>query len=105
MPARARHTDPDTSHAAAATVGELTERQEAVITVFKMEARFLLDEELVAAYRSWQGSMGLPSQTDSGIRSRRSEIFNERSLLEQGDKRRMTTGGLGRTFGLKETTA
>lgn len=103
--AHARSTDPDTSHAAAAGVGELTENQRAVMTIMQMGTVYdktLLDEELVELYAEWQKQLLLPRQSESGIRSRRAELANI-GLLEQGDKRKMSTGSTGRTWKIKET--
>lgn len=99
--ARARLTDPAASREAAATIGELTENEQAVLRVFLMEPRFMLDEELVAAYEHWSKALRLPRQSESGIRSRRAAIFKERHVLVEGEKKVMSTGGKGRTFAHK----
>lgn len=102
--ARARRNDPSTSHAAAASVGggDLTENQRAVMFVLRLSSEPILDEELVGRYEQTQRTPAykLPRQSQSGIRSRRSEIANL-GLLVEGEKRRMTTGRLGRTWSIK----
>lgn len=74
MEARARRTDPVTSHEAAATVKQ-SPAQKAVLTFIKnhMEPGFT-DKDLVAAYHTHAAEMGLPMLADSGIRSRRKEL-------------------------------
>lgn len=97
--ARARSTDPSTSHAAATSVGggDLSENQQAVMTVLRMRNFPMLDEQLVASYKTYQKPMKLPKQSESGIRSRRAEL-SKRGLLVEGEKRRMSTGRQGRTW-------
>jgi hypothetical protein len=74
--ARARRTDPVTSHEAAKSIKpkELTERQQAVLLVYQGEGS-MSDEMLLVAYRSakWR-AFKLPKQSDSGLRTRRSEL-------------------------------
>lgn len=98
--AHARRTDPSTSHAAAASVGsDLTDNQRAVMTVLRVVGRPVLDEELVREYLSRYKALHLPRQSESGIRSRRSELSNR---LDEGEKKRMSTGRLGRTWSIRE---
>lgn len=101
--ARARHTDPDTSHAAAASVKGLTENQRAVKAVLRLLGRPVLDEDLVREYQARFKGMRLPQQSASGIRSRRKELGDAGELV-QGDKQRMSTGRMGRTWLIKEET-
>jgi hypothetical protein len=104
MKARARHTDPETSRVAAAKASKgLKVTQQAVLIILRMAGRPLLDEELIPYYRVWQLSMNLPGQSDSGIRSRRSEL-SKMGLLEPGEKRRMSTGGTGMTWSVKASS-
>jgi hypothetical protein len=98
--ARARNTDPATSHAAAASVGELTPNQRAVKAVLRLIGESL-DEDLVREYQRRFKALQLPRQSDSGVRSRRSELSRHGDLTE-GAKKRMTTGRLGRTWVVKE---
>lgn len=70
--ARARRRDPVTSHAAAASVAGITEKQRAVLRVLAW-AGPLTDEELVEEYERPRVEP-LPEQSPSGIRSRRSEL-------------------------------
>lgn len=97
MSARARRTDPETSHAAAASAGDLNDNQRAVSTVLRLADRPLLDEELVREYGARQRALHLPRQSESGLRSRRAELAAKGRLV-QGEKKRMATGRLGRTW-------
>jgi hypothetical protein len=77
--AHARRTDPSTSHAAARSVGNLTKKQLAVHALLRKNGS-MTDEQLVRTYReavdkkiTFNGVL-LPEQSDSGIRTRRSEL-------------------------------
>jgi hypothetical protein len=99
--AHARRTDPSTSHAAAASVGsDLTDNQRAVMTVLRVMGRPVLDEELVREYLHRYKALHLPRQSESGLRSRRSELTAKAKLVE-GEKKRMSTGRLGRTWSVR----
>jgi hypothetical protein len=64
--ARARHTDPWTSHEAAASVQNVTDKQVAVLDCFERHGP-MTDEELRGRYH------GEP-QSSSGLRTRRHEL-------------------------------
>lgn len=96
MTARARFSDPETSHRAAATV-QLKPNQTAVMLVMRILGRPVLDEELIAEYQRMFKALGLPQQSPSGLRSRRSELERAGRLVRD-EKKRMSTGGLGLTF-------
>jgi hypothetical protein len=77
--AHARRTDPPTSHAAARSVTNLTKKQLAVHALLRKNGS-MTDEQLVRTYReavdkkiTFNGVL-LPEQSDSGIRTRRSEL-------------------------------
>lgn len=92
--ARARRTDPETSHAAAESVHDLGRRQAAV-----REALTILgpctDEELAAEYAALFPHV---PQSPSGLRTRRAELVAAGLVEWTGRKVRMTTGRLGRTW-------
>jgi hypothetical protein len=94
---RARHTDPETSHDAAASVKELRRRQAAVWYVLDMEGP-LTDEELVKAYAvRWPHF----PQSPSGLRTRRAELV-ARGLVEwTGRRRPLVSGRLAREWDLR----
>jgi hypothetical protein len=100
--ARARHTDPDTSHAAAKSVGPLTTNQTAVMQVLRLLGRPVTDEDLVSEYQKRYKGLKLPQQSESGIRSRRNELDKRHGKLEQGDKQKISTGRMARTWSPKE---
>lgn len=85
--AHARHTDPATSHEAAATV-KVTRNRLALLTFIKtsMPPQFT-DKQLVAAYTKAQGRPGVPEQAESGIRTRRKELADAKLLHTIGTVR------------------
>jgi hypothetical protein len=95
--ARARRDDPETSHAAAASVADLTGKQRAVLSCLRAADRPLTDQELALLYVGLAADEGWPDQSDSGLRTRRSELV-ERGLVASVGKRRLDTGRLARTW-------
>lgn len=85
--AHARRSDPVTSHEAAASIPSEKIRlsQEAILTVFR---RFgpMYDEELQERYGRAQLQLNLPVQSESGIRTRRSELVTKGRLRDSGRK-------------------
>lgn len=88
LTARARSTDPATSHAAAASLGDLRPSQAAVLALFQ-ELGPMADEALLISYRERAVE---PSQSDSGLRSRRAELVDQ-GLLEDSGERGLTGSG------------
>lgn len=99
--AHARHTDPGTSHAAAASVKALTEKQRAVLDLFRRYGP-MIDETLIARYSALRqlAEGAPPEQSESGIRTRRSELVTRGDLMDTGIKARMTTGRMAIVWGL-----
>ena len=86
---RARNTDPETSHEAAASVKHVRDSQRAVLAVLRA-TEGLTDIEI--AQRYIRLSKNLPKQSPSGLRTRRKELV-ERGLVEDsGDKRKLPSG-------------
>lgn len=85
--AHARHTDPATSHEAAASVTELTEKQRVVLDLFEQHGP-MADHELLRIYRIGT----LPPQSDSGLRTRRSELVAAGKLVQSGPDATTPTG-------------
>lgn len=67
--AKARRTDPLTSHQAAASVSDITEKQRAVLAVISA-LQPVSDDVIVSHYMAGDR----PKQSPSGIRTRRSEL-------------------------------
>lgn len=97
----ARRTDPQTSHDAARSVGQLTRKQLHVLDILKTYGP-MTDEELGLAYRRAAREHKVEPQSDSGIRTRRSEL--QKLALVEGVRitvnstgRRVTVWGEART--------
>jgi hypothetical protein len=84
----ARHTDPATSHAAAESVQNVTQTQEYIL---KALTRPRTDLELVEAYRNLKEA---PRASESGIRSRRSELVARGLVIDTGDRVKLPSGRL-----------
>lgn len=92
--AHARRTDPETSHEAAASVENITERQAAVLRLSEELDPYTL-EELVHEYRDpTSGSRGheRPAQSESGIRTRHRELVDRDLVVDTGDRRTTRSG-------------
>lgn len=84
--ASARHTDPSTSHEAAMTVGRITETQEFILKALKRPAT---DVDLLERYRNYKTA---PYASESGIRSRRSELVKQGLVVDTGKRVRLLSG-------------
>lgn len=82
---RARNTDPDTSHEAAASVQHIRESQEAVLATLRRLGGRGTHEQIVDAYQG-------PHQSPSGIRTRCCECVVRGRVRNSGDKVKMRTG-------------
>lgn len=85
--ARARATDPWTSHAAAQSLLEddLRESQRAVLYVLTRYAKKgIHDVGLIDLYEQVRDRDGLPMQSESGIRSRRAELVERGAVQRTG---------------------
>ena len=98
--ARARTSDPDTSHWAAASVGPLRPNQRAVLTLLRNHPAGLTDEEMVERYQeSRRGNPHVPAQTSSGLRTRRKELVDAGLVADTGEKRRTVAGRATKVWG------
>lgn len=105
MSARARLTDPETSHAAAASVGDLRRTQYAVLKMLrKRPTTGFTDEELVDAYQHvmLDHFTAYPLQSASGIRTRRSELVRLGLVEYASFTRPMSTGRQARVWCVTE---
>ena len=100
MIAHARTTDPDTSHAAAHSVGDLRLSQAAVLKVMEGIGA-CTDEWLVFSYPAYRDTFDLPPQSPSGIRSRRAELVRLGLVEYAEEKRVMSTGRSARVWRLR----
>lgn len=83
--ARARSTDPATSHEAAASVGDLTEVQQKILEIIAERPR--TDEEIYAVVVARGIQMSV-----SGTRTRRSELVDV-GLVEESGQHKLTGAG------------
>jgi len=90
LDARARSTDPDTSHEAAERASlKLNRNREAVMAVLRDHGP-LTDPALISAYQRLAGVGHVPDQSESGIRSRRADLVRmglARKLGKTSDSR------------------
>jgi hypothetical protein len=90
--AHARRTDPSTSHQAAASVNhKLRESHQHVLLVMRDHGD-MTDEELVEFYGYAVNRGVVPSQSQSGIRTRRRELTDMGRVMDTGRKRKLKSG-------------
>lgn len=89
--AYARHTDPAESHAAAASVSDITGKQSAVLALIR-ESGPITDHQLVIDYQRQHRQRGWPEQSDSGLRTRRNELFRRGYLARDAAKGLLPSG-------------
>ncbi len=89
--AHARVSDPATSHAAAASVGRIRESQLHVLRLFRLFGP-MTDEQLLARQKEWVRQHGEPVMSDSGVRTRRSELVVLGKVRDSGKRARLATG-------------
>lgn len=92
--AKARGSDPATSHQAAASVKNITAVQSAVLSCFTRRSsgwdpRLLTDIDIAAIYNGRrvfdeEGGKDYPQASDSGLRTRRSELVRAGYLENSG---------------------
>lgn len=103
MTARARRTDPETSHAAAQSV-DVNPNQQGILTVFR-RYKTMTDQEMVSHYdnarlfENW--GKRLPQQSESGMRTRRAELVKKGVIEWNGHKKVLDTGRQARVWALK----
>ena len=77
--AKARKTDPATSHEAAESVKDVTLTQSFILRVLKKRPR--TDVELIEVFRDYKTA---PNASESGIRSRRAELVRQGLVKDTG---------------------
>jgi hypothetical protein len=91
--ARARNTDPQTSHKAAAGIQNITQLQGRIMEVFMdapMHSMGYTDDELIKEYGRMWGNF-FPS-SDASLRTRRSELVARKLIKDSGQKRPSKNG-------------
>ena len=83
----ARTSDPHPSREAAASVSNVTETQQVIISLLTVES--MTDEMLVTAYQS---TLFAPQASESGIRSRRAELVRRGAVVDTGARRKLQSG-------------
>lgn len=86
--ARARNTDPPTSHQAAQSVRNIGEAQECVLAVLRGHGA-CNDTEMIRRYRTWPG---LPQLSDAGLRTRRAELVTKGLVRDSGKRVKLPSG-------------
>lgn len=101
--ANARRTDPVTSHAAAEslTSTQLRKTQTAVQACFVKHGA-MHDEALVAVYQATCLAEGWPQQSESGLRTRRSELVDAEMLRDTGRTVTLQSGRSSIVWNLNE---
>ena len=87
--AGARTTVPQTSHDAAKSVRNITETQQAIMTILTWP---LTDEGLVDAYYRMADANGWKQASPSGIRSRRAELTARGLVEDTGGRVKLPSG-------------
>lgn len=97
--AHARNTDPDTSHAAAASVTRdtRTETQRALVRLLRRYGP-MTDAELAERY--YLATKGQPACSPSGLRTRRSELVRDGFVVDTGKRRTLNSGRKAIVWGL-----
>jgi hypothetical protein len=89
----ARITDPETSHEAAKSVSKLRYMYDTMIIAFETLGP-MNDEQLIKLWRVGVNELGWRSASESGIRSRRSELVAQGKLKDSGKRQKMQSGRL-----------
>lgn len=82
----ARHSDPKTSHDAAASIREVSRTQAAILQALLTPAT---DVEIIERYRRITGA---PAASESGIRSRRAELVTRGAVRDSGRRAILESG-------------
>lgn len=90
---RARRTDPPTSHNAAESVArrDVTAVQNAIRTLLHFHGG-MTDGELIEAYQTYAKREGFPEHSESGIRTRRSELVRLGHVEDSGATKILPSG-------------
>jgi hypothetical protein len=87
----ARLTDPETSHQAAKSVSKLKEMYDTMLIAFESLGP-MNDDQLIRLWRVGVNELGWREASESGIRSRRSELVAQGKLEDSGRRVQMKSG-------------
>jgi hypothetical protein len=90
-----RTLDPTTSHQAEASVTGLAESYRIILGILR-ESGPMNDEKLISTWRKTQNKKA----SDSGIRSRRSELTATGLIVDTGDRIKMDSGRMSIVWGI-----
>lgn len=89
--ARARSTDPQTSHEAASKVQNIS-RVQTVILLLLWTRGPMTDPQIAESYYEQVASGAAPPHSESGLRTRRKELVDSGYLSATGEKRKLDSG-------------
>ncbi|ADL71023.1 hypothetical protein SEQ_HALENA_58 [Mycobacterium phage Halena] len=91
--AKARRTDPATSHAAAASINpkKLRQSQQAILKVMGRFRNGATDQD-IARYYGFSGWAETLPQSPSGLRTRRAELVDLGLVVDSGERKRLPSG-------------
>lgn len=87
--ARARRSDPVTSHQAAQSVTQIGWTQESILELFNFWGP-MHDAKMISRYRQVQADV--PNQSDAGLRSRRAELVAKGLVQDSGQRVKLPSG-------------
>lgn len=93
--AKARNTDPVTSHHAAESVKDVTVTQAFILRIIEKRPR--TDSDLIQAYRQYKTA---PMASESGIRSRRAELVSKGLLGDTNIRKILPSGRRSIVWGI-----
>ena len=91
--ARARNTDPQTSHDAAESVKRIEEQRRAIFAL--LDGTPMCDEKLVEQYEMWEKIDNFPQVTPQRIRTARADLVKLGQVVATEYKERMRSGRYG----------
>lgn len=89
----ARTTDPETSHEAAKSVSKLKEMYDTMLIAFESLGP-MNDDQLIKLWKVGVKELGWREASESGIRSRRSELVAQGKIIDSGKRVKMRSGRL-----------
>ena len=90
--ARARRTDPETSHQAAASVRKISDTHRRIVVMLQRHPEGMTDEGMYRWWMAYREAQGWPSITPSGLRTRRSELQRRGDIVAADEKGRTAAG-------------